>query len=197
MESTERRLPPEPIDGHVRACIAFVRQAVGIELDFSPETLPVLDHYASNVRAEIENRPELLPLTANAIGAYFGEVVRGRIPGFWRLPSANVHDWSVCSKVAFLSFNPIGVAYDALFRSNEHEGPRSMLRVAAEDREYLTRRLETLPPVPEDEYFLFSTRFEVIEVAAEALRARLEESGYSETEYSEDDYDAELRPLAF
>jgi hypothetical protein len=159
--------------------------------------LPVLDHYASSVRADVENRPELLLLTVNAIGAYFGEVVRGRIPGFWRLPSQNVHDWSVCFKVVFLSFNPIGVAYDALFGSNEHEGPRSMLRVAAEDREYLSRRLETLPPVPEDEFFLFSTRFEVIEVAAEALRARLEESGYSEMEYTEDDYDAELRPLEF
>jgi hypothetical protein len=174
-----------------------VRRAVGVELDFTPETLPVLDHYASTVKADIESRPELLTLTASALGAYFGEVVRNRIPGFWRLPSQNMHDWSVCSSVVFLSFNPIGVAYDALFRSNEHDGPRSMLRVAAEDREYLSRRLETLPPVPEDEYFLFSTRFEVIEVAAEALHARLEEEGYSETEYTEEDYDAELRPLQF
>jgi hypothetical protein len=194
--SNERDLVPEPIDGHVRACIDYVRRAVGVELDFTPETLPVLDHYASTVRPEIESRPELLLLATNAMGAYFGEVVRGRIPGFWRLPSANVHDWSVCCKVVFLSFNPIGVAHDATFRSSDHEGPRSMLRVAAEDREYLSRRLETLPPVPEDEYFLFSTRFEVIEVAAEALHARLEESGYSEVEYTEEDYESELlRPL--
>ncbi len=161
----------------------------------SPETLPVLDHYVSEVRPQLGDRPELLALTANAVGAYFGEVVRRRIPGFWRLPSQNVHDWAVFSKVVFMSFNPFGVAYDALFQTNEHEGPRSMLRVAAEDREYLTRRLETIPPVPEDEYFLFTTRFEVIEVAAEALRARLEESGYSEIEYGDDDYDAELRPV--
>jgi len=174
-----------------------VRRAVGVELDFSPETLPVLDHYVSGVRAELVSRPELLLLTVNAVGAYFGEVVRARIPGFWRLPSANVHDWSVCSSVVFLSINSMGVAYDAIYEGNEHDGPRSMLRVAAEDREYLSRRLETLPPVPEDEFYLFTTRFEVIEVAAEALRARLEESGYSETEYSEEDYEAETRPVGF
>jgi hypothetical protein len=186
---------PEVVEGHVRACLDYVRRAVGVELDFSPETLPVVDHYASLASQTLGDRPELSALTASAVGAYFGEVVRGRIPGFWRIPSANVHDWAVCSKFVFLSFNPVGVAYDALFRSNEHDGPRSMLRVAAEDREYLSRRLETLPPVPEAEYYLLSTRFEVIEVAAEALRARLEESGYSEIEYDESDYEAELRPV--
>ena len=193
--NSPREAPPPPIDGHVRACIEYVRRAALVELDFTPETLPVLDHYVSLVRPTLADRPEIALLTANAIGSYFGEVVRERIPGFWRLPSANVHDWALCSSVVFLSLNPMGVAYDALFQSTDHDGPRSMLRVAAEDREYLSRRLETLPPVPEDEYYLFSTRFEVIEVAAEALRARLEQSGYSEMQYEETDYEAELRPL--
>src|SRR5262245_45462327 len=118
---------PEAIDGHVRACLDFVRRAVGVELDLTPETLPVLDHYVSTVRPQIADRPELSVLSASAVGAYFGEVVRRRIPGFWMLPSANVHDWSVACKFVFLSFNPIGVAYDALFQSSEHEGPRSMV----------------------------------------------------------------------
>lgn len=194
-------LPPEPpeppIDGHVRACIDYVRRAVGVELDFTPETLPVLDHYLGDVRKTLDERPALAPLVASAAGAYFGEVVRSHIPSFWRLPSPNVHDWSLCLRVAFLSFNPIGVAYDALFQTIEHDGPRSMLKVAPEDKEYLSRRLETLPPVPEDEYFLLSTRFEVIEVAVEALRAKLDSSGYDELTFEETDYDAELRPLDF
>jgi hypothetical protein len=42
--------------------------------------------------------------------------------------------------------------------------------------------------VPEDQYFLFTTRLEVLEVANEALHARLEEQGYSETELGDEDY---------
>ena len=49
-------------------------------------------------------------------------------------------------------------------------------------------RLEVMPPVPEDEYFFFTTRFEVIEAVLETLRARLEETGYGGTEFSDDDY---------
>lgn len=166
-------------------------------LDFSPETLSVLDHYAATVRGELRQRPELGPLVARAIGAYFGEVLRARFTGFWRVPSPNVHDWQLCSHVVFLWINPIGVGFDALYGNDEHEGPRSPLRTAPEDREFLQQRLEAMPPVPEDEYFLFTTRFEVIEACVEALRARLEESGYGGTEFTEEDYaEALVEPIA-
>jgi hypothetical protein len=188
-------LPPDPIPEYVNACLDYVRRAVGFELDFTAETLPVLDHYVAGVRETLSHgpgpateRPEIAQLVARAAGAYFGEVVRGVVPGFWRLPSASVHDWQLCSRVAFLWVNPVGIAYDALYGSNEHDGPRSLLRCAPEDRPFLERRLSTLPPVPADQYFLFTTRLEVLEVANEALHARLEEQGYGETELSEDDY---------
>jgi hypothetical protein len=180
--------PPEPVAELVTGCLDYVRRALAFELDFTSETLPVLDHYVSTVRDLRAERPELVPLVARATGAYFGEVVRAFIPGFWRVPSANIHDWELCSRVCFLRFNPIGVAYDALYGEQEHDGPRSMLRCAPEDREFLERRLATLPPVPADQYHLLTTRFEVIEVAAEALRARLDEQGYEGTEFTEEDY---------
>ncbi len=181
-------LPPEPIPEYASACLEYVRRALGFELDFTAETLPVLDHYVSTVRETLEDRSEIPALVARAAGAYFGEVVRTVIPGFWRVPSPNVHDWQLCSRVAFLWVNPIGIAYDAIHGSSEHDGPRSMVRCAPEDRPFLERRLETLPPVPEDQYFLFTTRLEVLEVANEALHARLEEQGYAETELTEEDY---------
>jgi hypothetical protein len=189
--------PPDPIPEYVNACLDYVRRALGFELDFSPETLGVLDHYVGTVRGTLSDRPELAPLVARATGAYFGEVVRGVIPGFWRIPSASVHDFQLCSRVAFLWVNPVGVAYDALFSGTDHDGPRSLLRSAPEDREFLERRLATLPPVPEQEYYLFTTRLEVLEVANEALGARLEEQGYGGAELTEDDYanDTSLRHL--
>ena len=183
-------LPPDPIPEYVNACLEYVRRATGFELDFSGETLPVLDHYVGTVRETLTERPELAQLVSRATGAYFGEVVRTIIPGFWRVPSASVHDWQLCSRVAYLWVNPVGIAYDALHGSSEHDGPRSLLRCAPEDRPYLERRLSTLPPLPEDQYFLFSTRLEVLEVANEALHARLEEQGYADTELTEDDYAA-------
>ncbi len=181
-------LPPEPIPEYASACLEYVRRALGFELDFTAETLPVLDHYVSTVRVALVERSEIPALVARAAGAYFGEVVRTVIPGFWRVPSPNVHDWQLCSRVAFLWVNPVGIAYDAIYGSSEHDGPRSMVRCAPEDRPFLERRLETLPPVPEDQFFLFTTRLEVLEVANEALHARLEEQGYGETELSDEDY---------
>jgi hypothetical protein len=180
--------PPDPVPEYCAACLEYVRRALGFELDFTAETLPVLDHYVSTVRDTMSERPEIAALVARATGAYFGEVVRTVIPGFWRIPSPNVHDWQLCSRVAFLWVNPVGIAYDALHGGSEHDGPRSILRCAPEDRGFLERRLETLPPVPEDQYFLFTTRLEVLEVANEALHARLEEQGYGETELTDEDY---------
>jgi hypothetical protein len=187
--------PPDPVPEYVNACVEYVRRALGFELDFTAETLPVLDHYVSTVRETLGERPELAALLARSAGAYFGEVMRTVVPGFWRIPSANVHDWQLCCRHAYLWVNPVGIAYDALYRGQEHDGPRSLLRSNPEDRPFLERRLETLPPVPEDQYFLFTTRLEVLEVAHEALHARLEEQGYGETDLSEEDYAPQVEPF--
>ncbi len=186
---------PEPIQELVSACLAYVKRSLGTELDFSPETLPLLDHYLGEVRDVLEEKPELAELTAHAAGAYFGEVLRRQVKGFWRTPSASLHDYQICSSVAFVSVNPFGVAYDALYGSTEHGGPRSNLRLAPEDHGYVAARLATVPEVPEEQFYLLTTRIEAVEIPVEALRARLEEQGYSEVEYTPEDYEAELRYL--
>jgi hypothetical protein len=186
---------PEAIADLVRACLEYVKRSLGTDLDFTPETLPLLDHYLIEVREELSAKPELAELTAHAAGAYFGEVLRRQMRGFWRMPSASLHDFQVCSSVAFVSINPFGVAYDALFGSADHQGPRSNLRVAPEDAGYVTARLATVPELPEDQFYLLTTRIEAIEITVEALRARLEEEGYSEMEYTLEDYEAEQRYL--
>jgi hypothetical protein len=186
---------PEPIGELVRACLDYVKRSLGTELDFTPETLPLLDHYLGEVRDELSAKPELAELTAHAAGAYLGEVLRRQMRGFWRAPSASLHDYQICSSVAFVSINPFGVAYDALYASTDHGGPRSNLRLAPEDHQYVAARLATVPEVPEEQFYLLTTRLEAIEITVEALRARLEEEGYSEIEYTPEDYEAELRYL--
>src|SRR5262245_48959173 len=102
--------PPDPVPEYASACLDYVRRALSFELDFTAETLSVLDHYVSTVAPTLGERPELGPLLARATGAYFGEVIRTVIPGFWRIPSANVHDWQLCCRHAFLWVNPVGIA---------------------------------------------------------------------------------------
>jgi hypothetical protein len=184
----EATAAPPVIEELTLTCLDYVRRATGVALDFRPETLGLLDHYAATVREEIAKNPALGAIVAPALGAYFGEVIRARFDAFWRIPSQNQKDWALCGRHTFLAVNPIGVAYDAVYGGTEHDGPRSTLRVAPEDREFLDRRLATLPEVPEDEFYLFTTRFEVLEVANEALAAKMDEEGYGGTEYAAADY---------
>jgi hypothetical protein len=185
---------PETVRELARACEEYVRQSLGFQLDYSVETLPVLDEYAREVRATVEERPELLPLLARSLGAYFGEVLCRSAPGFWRLPSENIADWQVCLTNAFVWMNPIGAAYDALSGDGQHDGPGSSLRVAPEDRELVRERLGRLPDVDEEEYYKLSTRMEVIDLVVEELRRNMEQRGYGDSTFDASDYEGEQRP---
>jgi hypothetical protein len=181
---------PDPIAELAENCRQYVLHATGIELDYTAEMLTVVDHYMTLARANVRERPELLTLVTRAVGAYFGETVRRRLASFWRLPTGDDHDWRLCARDVYLSLNPIGVAYDALAGSDQHEGPSSQLEVSREERELLARRLEQLPPVPDDEYYLLCTRLEVIEAAVMALRLEMQREGLADVQFDEADYAA-------
>jgi len=188
VESSET---PESVRELAEACEQYVVRALGFQLDYSVETLPVLDQYVLDVRASVAERPDLMPLLSHAVGAYFGEVMCRTLGGFWRTPSPNVVDWQVCLTPVFLWLNPVGVAYDALAGHTDHGGPSSQLRVSLEDREFVRARLARLEEVDEEQYYSFSTRIEVMQVVIEELQRRMEESGYGETEFDLTDYEAE------
>lgn len=173
----------------------FVEKAVGIRPDFSPDTLSIVDHYAAEARKELENRPELADLTGQALGAYFGEVVRRSEGALWQVPSPNFHDWKLCGVSAYVSINPIGVGYDALRGGTDHQGPASALKLAPEDREAVQNRLANLPEVPDEEYYTLCTRLEVLQIVMDAVRGEQSRRGYDEMTFTEDDYEGDLRPL--
>jgi hypothetical protein len=188
---------PQEVVQLCRSLTDYVEAAVQIRPDFTPETLPLVDHYAQTVGGALRERPEVLDLSAQAIGAYFGEVVRRHLAGFWLVPSRNWSDWLVCGEVAFVAINPIGVGYDAAVGSTQHHGPSSQLKLSSEDRDLVQARLEQLPEVPEREFFSLSTRFDVLEIVMEAVRAQAEARGYAEVTYDSRDYDGAVRPLGF
>jgi len=166
----------------------FVQASVGIRPDYTPETLPLVDHYVSEVRANLVARPELLDLSAQAVGAYFGEVVRRHLVGFWHVPTPNHHDWLLCGESAYFAFNPIGVGYETVTGRAESEGPSATIKLSSEDRESVHAKLSGLPPVPEAEYYTLSARLEVLETVVDVVLGLAQERGYGETTYDLRDY---------
>jgi hypothetical protein len=179
---------PESIADLCQALTDFVHQATGFRPDYSPLTLPIVDHYLRLNRDQIVTRNELVDLTSQAVGAYFGEVVRRALTGLWHVPSPNFNDWALLGQVAFVSFNPIGVGYEMVLARATYEGPSSQIKVAKDDAELVLARLAALPPEREDDYYTLAVRFEALEVITECVRAQAEARGYSDMSYSAEDY---------
>jgi hypothetical protein len=177
------------------SCEQHVRDAVGLELDGTIETLPILDHYVRLSRDAVRERPELLPLLARTVGAYFGQVVSDHFGGFWSLTDPDVNTWYVCLRSVYLAFNPIGMAHAALIWSIDDElppGPPAELRLSAQDRGWVEQRLAALPPVREGDFFTLSTRVEGIEIAVAALGEQMAQAGTIDVVYDDDDYASDL-----
>lgn len=172
-------------------CRQFVKRALGVEMDYDAETLPVLDAYLRTAGGDLATRPEAEPIVANTVAAYFGEVVRRRIDGMWRHRPSQADEWRLCAHRAFLSMSPLGIVLECLARSDEHPGPSAELALAGDDRAVAESRLAIFPPVSEDEYYMLSTRLEVIETTYEALRERMKAEGRESIVYEEEDYDDE------
>lgn len=178
------------------SCEQHVRDAVGMPLDGSIETLPILDHYVRLSSEAVAERPELLPLLAQTIGAYFGQVVSERFGGFWWLVSSDPNTWYVCLRSVYLAINPVGMAYAALTWSLDSddvpEGPPAELVLAEKDRALVEGRLEALPPMREGDFFSLSTRVEGLEIAVAALGEHMAAAGKGDETFDDDDYREQL-----
>lgn len=172
-ESDSDYLSSAPVAVLERAasCVRFVLASLKIELDFTPETLPLVDHWLGEVRkAKTDAEEELKTLAAEAAGAYFGEVVRRSLgearwqidpdPSRWRIEMASV----------FLAFNPLGMAEEALAEA-ALEGWNAHLEVLPQDRGLLEQTLSHLGDVRADDYYRLAVRWEVIEQVVAALEA--------------------------
>jgi hypothetical protein len=89
-----------------------------------------------------------------------------------------------------LSFSPLGVVYEALAKSTEHEGPSAELGLDPSDKDAVAQRLESIAPVGEDEYWMLSTRLEVLMTVAEQLRTQMEAGGVGDVSFDATDYGA-------
>jgi hypothetical protein len=143
------------------SCVRFVHRTLGIELDYTPDTLPLLDHYLRGAHGV--SQEEILGLVAPAAGAYFGEVVRRQLgPSRWHWESDEFSECRIEFERCFLSFNPIGVALEAVVQS-ETDGYGSNLSLLREDEQPVREALERAGEINPDDYFRLAVRYEVIE----------------------------------
>lgn len=166
-------------------CVRFVERALGVKLDYEPETLSVLDHWVEQGRKEIDTRPTTAAIVAHAAGAYFGEVVRRRFPSWWRADGDDPGAYRIELGAVYLAFSPVQLVVNAIYRAEDGDA----IEIDEADRETVAARLAELPEVSEDEYFALSTRLEVIDIAVDAIRARRVAEGDAEPALGPEDYD--------
>lgn len=158
--------PPAPIAEYAGQTVTYVQVALGIELEYDSETLPVLDHYLRQVP---ETRPEMRALVASTAGAYFGEVVRRRLGGHWDLTAGDPAAWRIVLPTG-LTFSPAGVVASAI----DHSDPADL--DAAFDapprlRPYLEDILARMGEVTEEEFYSLCGRYDTLEHVHASLLA--------------------------
>jgi hypothetical protein len=158
---------PDEVRDLAESCVRFVRDALQLELDYTPETLPILDHYLKERAAEAQ--PELQELVAPATGAYFGEVIRRCMSGArWYAPAGDYRGQRIEFDAFFLTFNPTGVAMEVL-TGQDADGWGAHYHVLDEARSAVTASLEATAQVDNSDYFTLSLRLEVLQQIADVL----------------------------
>jgi hypothetical protein len=181
-------LPPPPprVAELCAACMRFVASKYKVALDGTPETLSLLDQYVRDAREAARERPESIELVAPAVGAYLGEVMRQVFRGEW-WSDGDYDGWRLYFTNVYLSFNPLGMGREAI-TMEEAEGWNAHLVVDPGEREEIEARLAAIPAVDEEEYYLPTTRLDVVTAVVETLRARAEASGTGDVTFTKDDY---------
>ena len=158
----------------------------GVPLDGTSDTLSILDQYVRDARADLEVQPAGLPLLQASIGAYLGEVIRRAFDATW-FASGDHDAWRLDFHDVYLTFNPLGMAREAL-TLGEAEGWHAHLEMDDAEKDDILARLARLPEVSDDEYYAPSTRFDVVELAVEALQARAHAEGLGDVRFTAADY---------
>jgi hypothetical protein len=164
---------PEVIADAAKACVRFVQDALSLELDFTPDTLPILDHYVRTRAVVGQAGEEVRDLLTPALGAYFGEVVRRGLPSArWHVPDDldDFPSYRLEFDSIFLHFNPLGVAREVL-EQDDVDGFGVTFQVLDEARATLEDALQQGGEVSAEDYYSFTVRHETLEQVVSVLTA--------------------------
>jgi hypothetical protein len=188
-----------------------VGRALGVELgdELGTTALAYVDHYLASLRDE--TREPILSLVAANAGAWFGELVRREIGGLWIGDEVDPRRLRLLLEPQFLYFAPVDMAYEAILSgavepgdprvpegatldTSYHLRKRSLAPFEHEpsDHDWVLDRLAESPPVPEDQFFSLTGRFETLQLILELVANRELERGSEPTRYHLNDYIAAL-----
>jgi hypothetical protein len=168
------------------ACVRFVASRYRATLDFTPDTLSLLDQWLHDARAEPHAVSDVVELVQSSAGAYLGEVFRREFGAQW-FAEGELSGWRLYLSRVYCAFNPIGMAREALLLDTA-EGWHAHFELDPAERESIDARLAALPPATDEEYYAPSTRFDVLSIVADALRAGLRSRGLGDVRFTAEDY---------
>jgi hypothetical protein len=160
---------PAQVRDWAESCRTYVKEALGIELDYTPETLPILDHYVST-KAKPATQ-EVRDLLTPPLGAYFGEVVRRSLDADgvrWHAPDQAYEQYRLEFEAFFLCFNPLGVALEVQM-ADDAEGFGAHFQLLDESRPAVEAALAESESVSADDYYTFTMRYETLELVVSVL----------------------------
>lgn len=179
----------------VELCARLVEKAVGLRPTLEPEALPLVDHTLKTL-ARSSDAERILAVTA--AGAWFGELVRGNFPARWLAPRDDQARWRIEFEPVFLHFSPVAFAHEAALESEVVQGGAGF-GVLEEEMDLLRAGLEALGSLPEEDFYLLSTRYEVLQTVYDRLLAARAAEPEHRVHYDADAYrallDDELRPV--
>ena len=184
---------PAVVEDLALGAFRLVKQALDLELDFTAETLPILDHYLSTLR-DAAGAPDekLVSVAGPCAGAYFGEVVRRSVgPARWFAPGTDYDRYRLEFENAFLHFNPLGMVVESIL-NGPADGWNAHLQMLPQDRESVQASLDALGGVRDSDYYRTSLRFEAIEQVYLVVSHLALSAGEDTPYYSHEVYEATL-----
>lgn len=167
------QVPPR-VREYADQVVTYVRNALGVTLEYDSDTLPVLDHYLRSVEG---TQIATLQLVIATSGAYFGEVVRRRLGGRWELVGATAEEikegkdaeWRMVLPTG-LNFQPAGFVAAAIAQA-DLDDLDSELDAPPRMRPYVQQALARMGEVSVEDYYSLCGRLDTLEHVHEVLVA--------------------------
>lgn len=194
-----------------------IRRALDFDLPRDSSALALVDHHLASLRDE--DREPIIRLLAAQAGAWFGEFIRREFGATWIGDRDEPRRLRLLLEPQLLHFSPVDMAYEAIFSGPPEDGGDPRLPAGAEldtafhlrkrapspaedgegqgeselsEHDWVMDRLAEVPPVPEDQYYSLTGRFETLQLILELLANRQHARGQSPTRYHLNDYVEEL-----
>jgi hypothetical protein len=165
---------PPRVREYAEQVVTYVRNALGVTLEYDSDTLPVLDHYLRTVEG---TQVATLQLIITTSGAYFGEVVRRRLGGRWELTGGETADENGGKDVEWrmvlptgLNFQPAGFVAAAIAQA-DLDDLDSELDAPPRMRPYVQQALQRMGEVSVEDYYSLCGRLDTLEHVHEVLVA--------------------------